>query len=60
VWRRANVDQRRGEYAFWWVRCALRGDQQAALSHREQAYAHARTRSNRLRLRERALQIEPN
>jgi len=42
-WSRANVDQRRGEHAFWWVRAALRGDAAAAAATRDQALARAHT-----------------
>jgi tetratricopeptide (TPR) repeat protein len=46
-WSRANVDQRRGEHAFWWVRAALRGDEAAAAASRDQALARAHTAIDR-------------
>jgi tetratricopeptide (TPR) repeat protein len=46
-WSRANVDQRRGEHVFWWVRATLRGDTAAAAAHHEQARGRAHTALDR-------------
>jgi tetratricopeptide (TPR) repeat protein len=46
-WQRANVDQRRGEHPFWWVRGALHHDERAAADHHTQALARAHTALDR-------------
>lgn len=47
AWTRADVDGRRDEHIFWWIRAALRGEEETAARERELAIAEAVTQFSR-------------